>query len=188
MKCARRVSIVSMIASTVVILTCSSARADDDDKEVTPSDGSPTGFWGRASGGASYGSVFDLTYAGPSASLDLGGYFRHHLALSGGITYAYAHTPDGLTVQNFSIGATFERAFDRIHIGGGLDFAYLSFARATESASISTSGVGAHAIFEVDLWQIDRHALFFEVRPECDIVGFIGPIAWKGNAELGLRW
>jgi hypothetical protein len=101
--------------------------------------------------------------------------------------YLRGESPNGVGMGEARLTGTVSRIFDRLRLGGGLGWSYLSIMRVTSGQTIARAGLNLHIQGSYDIVQSGEFALF--VRPRVDVEPYWGGSGTYGaSGSLGARF
>lgn len=127
------------------------------------------GFDGRLMLGGSMRTLSSTrTYEGAVFGA-FGGQIRH-VAIHGELGFEHGRTSFGLPVSRFHLGPSIEGIVDRVRFGGGFDFVYSSFRRATRSGTVGALALDLNAFALVDIVRFDGGAFIGGLRGDLELL------------------
>jgi hypothetical protein len=131
-----------------------------------------TGF---ASGGVGFGRIFSVPTLEGQFALGLGGRWSvdegspWQIGFYVTSEYAGGSTQYGLGTNAFRFGPALDVSYaQRLHLGGGFEYARLIIQRKTSSDTLDYGGIGAFALVAVDVVRFEPGAVFVSVRASGD--------------------
>ena len=137
-------------------------------------------------GGFAYQTLYGVAIRGGDVDVVLGA-STPKFTIAADIDYMHGSTEFGLATNALSFGPLVEGHFDRVRVGGGVRFGYLTVDRATLSGSLSASTEGFFLRVSVDLYRFDERkgsAVFLLAKGSADSVG--GALV-GGTLGVGMR-
>ena len=177
------------IALVALFLVCfaRTARAAEPDQPARPTIARQTPVFVRAYGGAARGAALESVVTGPSGGLGLGvGLTRRPWGGFDGaldIGYAALATPHDIGIHRLALSASGELSIGRFRFGIGADVGSAWIARVSSSKiSAQTYCVGGHATLGVDLFRIDRTAVYVAARG--DLNAYVPSLGGSGGLRV----
>ena len=137
-------------------------------------------------GGFAYQTLYGVEIRGGDIDVVLGA-STPKFTIAADIDFMHGATAFGLATNALTVGPLVEGHFDRVRVGGGVRFGFLTVDRATFSGSLSASSEGFFLRVSVDLYRFDEQkgsAVFLFAKGSADSVG--GALV-GGTLGVGMR-
>ncbi len=141
------------------------------DQELAPRR-HPRKFSFKLDGGFLYRNLYSIDIASAGLEFSIGGRIGKHRVNSvfASLQAAFGKTEGGLSTRRFGVGVLWEKGFDRLRTGAGLDICLLDVNRVTQPDSAWALGFSPRVHVGVDLAQFEGdHAIYAEARGALDI-------------------